>query len=79
MRDRKHTFVFLLCHDAPEEMDKRFSYRRHFSIKILLFGMQARQPHAGLLVSCINSTADTKLSFPYTDTRKFLKASQVIS
>jgi hypothetical protein len=35
MREGKHTFVFLLCHDAPEEMDKRFNYRRHFSTKIL--------------------------------------------
>ena len=55
MRESKHTFIFLLCHDAPEEMDKRFNYRPHFSIKILLRGMQARQSHAGLLVGCISS------------------------
>lgn len=47
MRDGKFTFVLSLCHNAPEEMDKRFSYRGHFSTKILLFGIQARQPHAG--------------------------------
>ncbi len=57
----------------------RFNYRPHFSIKILLRGMQARQPHARLLVAASVRTADTKLSFPYTDTREFLKVSQVIS
>lgn len=55
MREGKNTFIFLLCHDAPEEMDKRFNYRPHFSIKNLLRGMQARQSHAGLLVGCISS------------------------
>ena len=50
MRDGKFTFVLSLCHNAPEEMDKRFSYRGHFSTKILLFGIQARQPHAGAAV-----------------------------
>jgi hypothetical protein len=49
MREGKHTFIFLLCHDAPEEMDKRFNYRPHFSIKNLLRGMQAHNPMPGCL------------------------------
>ena len=49
MREGKHTFVFLLCHDAPEEMDKRFNYRRHFSIKIIYFGCKLGNPMPGCL------------------------------
>jgi hypothetical protein len=55
------TFVFLLCHDAPEEMDKRFNYRRHFQQNPAILDASS-VTHAGLLVSCINSTAGTKLS-----------------
>lgn len=50
-----------------------------FQQKSFYLGFKLGNPMPGLLVSCINSTADTKLSFPYTDTRKFLKAPQEIS
>ena len=80
MREGKHTFIFLLCHDAPEEMDKRFNYRPHFSIKNLLRGMQARQ--SPCRVACRLHQFGPLMqsfSFPYMDTRELLKAPQVIS
>jgi len=70
----------LLCHDAPEEMDKRFNYRPHFSKK---------EPFTWDASSAIPCRVACRLhqfgplmqsfSFPYMDTRELLKAPQVIS
>lgn len=79
MREGKHTFIFLYCHDAPVEMNKRFNYRPLFNKNPFTWDASSAIP---CLVDCRLhqfGPPDAKLSFPYMDTRELLKAPQVIS